>query len=198
MTASAEFGRRRSRSDDGAGKPAPSTLSYTEQCGLAHEAALRLLSVRERSASELRLRLRKKGFSSEPIESVLERLAEVGLQDDRRFAAAFASDAADLRGVSARRIQLDLRARGVDPELAAAAATVHPDEEETRARDLARKRARGMSSLAPEVRARRLIGLLARRGYPADICRRVANEVAGARGEDDEAILDLDSERDVR
>ncbi|HOX42586.1 MAG TPA: regulatory protein RecX [Myxococcota bacterium] len=86
----------------------------------AHEAALRLLDVRERSRRELAGRLREKGFEPAQIEPELERLAEVGLLDDRRFACLRAR-ALVRRGQGPRRIEADLRARGVSREDIAAA-----------------------------------------------------------------------------
>jgi regulatory protein len=86
----------------------------------AREAALRLLEVRDRSRRELATRLREKGFAAEEIEPLLERLVETGLVDDRRFAALRAR-ALVRRGQGARRIEADLRARGVGREAIAAA-----------------------------------------------------------------------------
>jgi regulatory protein len=90
------------------------------QAGDAHEAALRLLDVRERSRRELAGRLREKGFPPEEIEPEIERLTEVGLLDDRRFACLRAR-ALVRRGQGPRRIDSDLRARGVSREDIAAA-----------------------------------------------------------------------------
>jgi len=176
---------RRHKPGDGAGKPAPSTLSHPVQLRAAREAALRLLNVRERSAAELRIRLRRKGYDADVIASTLEGLAEQGLQDDGRFAEAFA-ETATARGLASRRIQNELRARGVDKELAAAASTEDPEAELARARELAAKRAARMGGLDPEARARRVAGLLARRGFDPDTCRIVAGEV-----------LDPESARDL-
>jgi regulatory protein len=168
---------RRRKPGDGAGKPAPSTLSHDEQLPLAREAALRLLTVRERSAVELRSRLRQKGFDPEVILAVLERLQESDLQDDGRFAAQFAG-AALARGMAGRRIQAELRARGVSKDLAAEASVEDPDEELARARELAGRRASRMENLPTEAVLRRITGLLARKGFDPETCRLVASEVA--------------------
>jgi regulatory protein len=162
---------------DGAGKPAPSTLSSGEQLPLAREAALRLLTVRERSAVELRSRLRQKGFDPEVIVAVLDRLQESDLQDDGRFAAQFAQTAV-ARGMAGRRIQAELRARGVEAGLAAEASVEDPDAELARARELAGRRASRMGNLPREAVLRRITGLLARRGFDPETCYRVASEVA--------------------
>ena len=48
----------------------------------AREAALRLLSVRERSSKELADRLRDKGFPTEIVEDLVVRFSEIKLLDD--------------------------------------------------------------------------------------------------------------------
>ena len=138
---------------------------------------MRLLTVRERSAVELRSRLRQKGFDPEVIVSVLDRLQEAELQDDGRFAARFA-EAALGRGMAGRRIQAELRARGVAKETAAEVSVEDPDEELARARELAQRRASRMGDLPSETVVRRITGLLARRGFDPDTCRLVALEMA--------------------
>ena len=164
---------------DGAGKPAPSTLSHEEQLVAAREAALRLLAVRERSAVELRMRLRQKGYGPEVIVAVMGRLQETDLQSDERFGAQFV-EASTRRGLAGRRIQNELRARGLTKEEAARAATEDPDEEVARARDLAERKAARMTDLPVETQVRRLMGLLARKGFDPDTCRIVAKEVVGS------------------
>lgn len=143
------------------------------------KAALRLLSVRERSEVELRRRLSQKGFDRETVTSTVARLRESGLQDDRRFAGAYATEAASRGGLAAAEVRRRLRGRGVAGDLAAEVATTDPGEEEARARTLAAKRARALGEASHEARFRRLAAFLARRGYPHDLCRRLAEEYAG-------------------
>ena len=166
------------RTGDGAVAAAPSALSIPEQINAAREAALRLLAVRERSRAELRTRLLRRGFQGDAVEAVLDRLAETGLQDDRRFAERYAEGSV-ARGKAARRIQGELRGRGIGAEAAAAAAVASPEEEIERARAVARTKASRMGDADPTAKARRIFGMLARRGYDAETCRRVAAEVSG-------------------
>lgn len=163
--------RKRSR----APRPSPSELPPAERREKARDAALRLLSHRERSRAELRTRLRAKGYDTETIEGVLDALAETGLQSDERFAEVFTGEAHRSRGLASSAVRGELLRRGVDRRLAAEAATEHPEDEEARARELALSRARRLPpGLAPDARKRRIAGYLARRGYPPDICFRMA------------------------
>jgi regulatory protein len=51
--------------------------------------ALKLLSIRMRSETELRRRLRKRGFKEDEIERTIRELKDAGLINDREFAEAF-------------------------------------------------------------------------------------------------------------
>ncbi|HEX9713133.1 MAG TPA: regulatory protein RecX [Actinomycetota bacterium] len=165
------------KTGDGAARAVPSSLSIPEQIDAAREVALRLLAVRERSRAELRTRLRQRGFLPDAIEPMLDRLAETGLQDDRRFAERYAEEGV-ARGKASRLIQGELRRRGVGIETAAAAAVAAPEDELARARSLARSKAARMIGGDDATRARRILGMLARRGYDPETCRRVAAEVS--------------------
>jgi len=164
--------RKRSRRP----RPSPSQLPPQEARAKAEEAALRLLARRERSRRELVIALRRKGFAPDMIEGVLDRLGEAGLQDDRRFAETFTAGAHRGRGLSAVAVQGELRRRGVDPLVAAEAATETPEAEETRARELARRRAARLTGPA-DARRRRLAAFLARRGYGGELARRLVREL---------------------
>ncbi len=80
--------------------------------------ALRLLSGRAHSASELRAKLAKKAADSRSIKRVMERLQEAELLDDRRFAEAFAASRFENQGQGRLRVVRDLRQKGVAAALA--------------------------------------------------------------------------------
>jgi regulatory protein len=158
---------------------APSDLPVAERRQKAADAALRLLAVRDRSAMEIRTRLRDKGYDAETIVFVLDGLQTQGLQDDRRFADAFSGSAVRTKGLAGRVIQGELRRRGVDKEVAAIAATRSPEEEARTARAVAAKRVLGLRNLPPPVRARRLLSFLRRRGYSFQLCSDIVQELIG-------------------
>jgi regulatory protein len=53
-------------------------------------------------------------------------------------------------------------------------------DERARAADLVRKRLRSLTGLPPEVQARRLVGLLARKGYTSGLAYAVVREAMAA------------------
>ncbi len=145
---------------------------------------MRLLSHRERTRVELSRRLRSKGYDVDTVEGVLDRLSAAGLQSDERFAEVFAAEAHRSRGLSAAALQGELLRRGVERKLASEAATERPEDEEARARELVAARARRLpSGTPPDAQRRRLAAYLARRGYPADMCFRLAADAVS--GEED-------------
>lgn len=104
--------------------------------------ALRLLATREHSRAELRAKLAGEASISE-LESVLDRLVELGLQSDERFAEAYVRSKGSRLGVS--RLRHELQRRGVVAEtVEAALAQLESDEgagdELTRAREIWNKK----------------------------------------------------------
>jgi regulatory protein len=83
----------------------------------AAQAAVAMLARREHSAGELKRKLATKGFDARQIDSALGELRRRGLQSDARFAESYVRGRA-ARGYGAARIELELRMRGIDDEIA--------------------------------------------------------------------------------
>lgn len=86
----------------------------------AEAAAMRWLAARPRSKADLRRRLHERGIPAEAIAQALERLQATGRLDDEAFASAWTDDRVRLRPRSTRMIQAELRAEGVEAEVAEA------------------------------------------------------------------------------
>ncbi|WP_163551471.1 recombination regulator RecX [Candidatus Frankia alpina] len=166
--------------DPGAGRPMDPVV-------VAREICLRQLATRARSRAELATTLRRRGVADDVAATVLDRLAAVGLVDDAAFAAAFVSSARSQRGLGRQALAAELRRRGVQPAMVeAATAVVAAQDEEATARDLVRRRLRSMDRLPEQARARRLLAMLMRRGYPPELAIRVVREQASADTDDGE------------
>lgn len=79
--------------------------------------AKRLLKFRVRSRAEIRDRLAMKGFDSETIEAVIDRLEKSGFLDDEKFAYLCASDMLVVHGYGPVRIKMKLKQLKVDDEI---------------------------------------------------------------------------------
>jgi regulatory protein len=95
-----------------------------KQTGLddLREAALRLLARREHGFSELQRKLKRKGWTASDVETVVQKLADAGLQSDARFAESYARNRSD-KAYGALRIRAELSERGIDRALVEQALT---------------------------------------------------------------------------
>jgi len=93
-----------------------------QQAATAYAAALRLLARREHSRRELKSKLQLRAHEPQQIEEALDRLCEQNYLSDQRFAAAYVDERV-AKGFGAARIEAELRERGIDGELIAAALT---------------------------------------------------------------------------
>lgn len=148
------------------------------------EAALDLLSYGARTRQELARKLRGKRFAPERIDDCLARLEEKGLLSDAAVAAAFVRDRLRLRPRGSARLASELRAKGVEADVAQETIALVFEDEEVSDVDLARgaaeawlarQPAKVSSALASRSHTaesgkakRRLYGYLTRRGFRGD------------------------------
>jgi regulatory protein len=144
-----------------------------------HERALRLLAVRPRARRELESRLRQAGFETAEVSSELDRLEEVGLLDDGAFARELADHHMTVRGSARRAVAAALASKGVSRETIDRTLAGMEEDESVRALEVAKDRARRLTSLRPEAAYGRLLSFLARRGYDGGISREAARAALG-------------------
>lgn len=143
----------------------------------ARQIVLRQLTHAPKSRAQLEHALRKRNCPDDVASIVLDRMVEVGLVDDEAYADMLIRSQQAGRGLARRALAHELRKRGVDEETARSALEqVTPVDEEELARQLVATRMRGMAGLDPAVQRRRLAGMLARKGYPAEVAMRVVRE----------------------
>jgi regulatory protein len=96
----------------------------------ALDLAYRAISTRDRTVAELRCYLEGKRVGPRAIEAAIAELQQAGFLDDARFAQRFAEDKRTLELWGSERIAVDLRRRGIDPELVeqATGASTRADE----------------------------------------------------------------------
>ncbi|MFI9788127.1 regulatory protein RecX [Kitasatospora sp. NPDC051984] len=147
----------------------------------ARDICLRLLTGAAKSRKQLADALRRKEIPDEVAEQVLSRLEEVGLIDDAAFAEAWVESRHAVRGLSRRALAQELRTKGVTGETAEQALLqVDAEDESEAARALVARKLRSTAGLDREVRMRRLVGVLARRGYSEGLAYRVVREALDA------------------
>jgi regulatory protein len=122
--------------------------------------------------------LEKREIPDEIANAVLDRFTEAQLIDDAAFARAFVNSRIAISGKSKSVIARELKQKGVSAEDAESALSVIDQESEDKtAYSIAKKRYQQLSSLAPEVRKRRLMGFLMRRGFSGALASRILRDL---------------------
>ncbi|MEU6644154.1 regulatory protein RecX [Saccharomonospora sp. NPDC046836] len=143
----------------------------------AKEICFDLLAARPRTKDELRQALRRKGFDEQTRETLLGKLDDAGLVDDAAFAEMWVRSRHTYQGLSKRALVAELKRKGVDGDVALeAAGEIDRDAEEERARQLVRKKLRSLGDVDEQTATRRLLGVLARKGYPQGLSYTVVRE----------------------
>lgn len=164
--------------------PLPSTSDRRDE--QAHALCLRLLTARSRTRSELAGQLAKRGYADEVVGRVLDRLAAVGLVDDEDFAEQWVRSRQVHAGKGKRALAAELRTKGIDDDVIAnALECIDVGAERARAEQLVQGRLRREvlgDRDDPKV-MRRLVGMLARRGYSQSIAVAVVTDALAAERE---------------
>lgn len=151
---------------------------------VARTIVLNKLAAQARCKQELAEALRNKAVPDEVATRVLDRFEELGLIDDADFAEQWVRTRQESRGLSRRALRMELRRKGVADELISdAVAQVDDEDELAAARRLADRKLRSMRGLDSSVQARRLVGMLARKGYPPAVASHVVRETIPVEGE---------------
>jgi len=155
----------------------------------AFVAALKVLGRRDYFRSELAEKLSRAGFNSSETEAALVRCAELGYLDDPRLARRFVELRSVNRGWGPRRLEMELRSRGVEDGVAAEASRLTPEmavAAMATAVSRAERRARRTWWHSGEGRAR-MVSSLVRRGFSVDEARAAADRLAAVRKADNDA-----------
>jgi regulatory protein len=160
----------------------------------ARTVCLNLLTTRARTRAELAAELARRGFDDDVAVAVLDRLVEVGLLDDAAFAEQWVDSRHRNRGLGRRALSQELRRKGVDTETTDEAVSgLDAEAEREKARELVRRRLPSLDRVEAPAAARRLVGMLARKGYGAGLAYDVVRTEMAARGAElDEADPDLE------
>ncbi len=135
------------------------------------------LTGRARSRSDLAKKLAERNVPDEVATALLDRFEEVGLIDDAAFARDWVAQRQEGRGLARRALAQELRRKGIDDEIAREALeTVEADDEVEAARLLVRRKLRSLRGVDQQVAIRRLVGMLARKGYASGVAFRVVRE----------------------
>ncbi len=145
------------------------TLREAEARAVAMNAALRLLSYRHRSETELRQRLARRGAPPALVASTIERLRELGLVDDAAFARTWVENREHASPRGRHLLRQELRAKGVNSD--ALGAVIEGVDEADAALRASARRAASLRGLPPAEFRHRLGDFLRRRGFDYETIR---------------------------
>ncbi|MEK6742516.1 MAG: regulatory protein RecX [Nitrospirota bacterium] len=145
----------------------------------AKNTAYRYLTIRPRSRKELEDKLQDREFPDPIITAVLEHVTRLGYLDDAKFAAQWAAARVRSRGFGRRRLEQELRIKGIGRDIIKDTLTTLFEEapEAETARKEAEKKLKTLTRFEPEVRRRRLAGFLERKGFSSEIIRTILRTV---------------------
>ena len=149
------------------------------------------LAYSAKTRGQLRKKLQAEGFDAELIEPLLDKFEAAKLIDDAEYAQTFVAQKSRTKKLSRAALRRELAERGVRGEEAESALAQRTDEQEREdAAELVRKKLRpgmDLSDRAEKDRVtRRLLGMLARRGYSSSVSMSVIREELAAYGAEDE------------
>lgn len=137
---------------------------------VARAIVLRRLTRAPQTRAQLTEALVARNVPEPVIDAVLDRMVEVGLVNDAEYAAMFVRSQRATRGLAPRMLAQELRRKGVDEALIRAELeAIDHDDDRALAEALVARRASLMAHLDPEVRSRRLVGMLLRKGFPQGV-----------------------------
>lgn len=161
--------------------------ALVDDAAVVLEAAARFLEARARSVGEVRRRLTSAGYRADLIEGAIERMTELGMLDDATFARAWIESRDRARPRGERALSEELRVRGVDRSVIAAALEQRrttasdagedavPSADEAAAERLLARHARALERVAdPRARRQRAYALLARNGFDPGVCSAIS------------------------
>ncbi len=174
-----------------------SELRQASEFGKAYQRALEWVLVRPRSVRELKDYLKRSKYKKELEErkkewqmkedgrkkkrrrtdetdfgdTILERIVERGYMDDKKFAEWYAENRFVKKGVSKKRLKMELTEKGVSREIIDGVVDVRDDEEEIK-KIISKKRAKYDD--------KKLVGYLCRQGFSYDLAKEMVKKEASA------------------
>ncbi|WP_049822275.1 regulatory protein RecX [Arthrobacter sp. H41] len=165
-----------------------------DPAGLGRSIVLRHLAMAPKSRHQLAQKLTERNIPDDVASAVLDRFEEVQLIDDAEFAGMWVRSRAETRSLARSVLKRELADKGIHPELAEEAlAQVSDKDERATAEQLIRRKMRAGIDLADrkvrDKETRRLVGVLARKGYSPGLAFSLIRDIMDAGQEDDDCGL---------
>lgn len=140
----------------------------------AEESLVRKLRARSLSISEARQVLRGYELDRGTVDDVIDDFCRRGYLDDVALAGVLVTSGVERKGQGRVALARALAQRGIPRDVIDGALDELPDDDDERALEFARSKARSLSRLDHDTALRRLVGQLARRGYNGAVAMKAA------------------------
>ena len=148
----------------------------------AGNVSISALIRRGMSRWELEQTLLRRELDPEVVQAELDRLAGVGLIDDAALAETYVRTQHERKGLGRSVLAAELKRKHIDQlHIDAALAQLNDEEEQSRATQIATKRASQLSSYDLTTAKRRLIAFMMRKGYGSGVIRIAVDEALTGR-----------------
>lgn len=152
---------------------------------VARSIVLRQLAAAPKSRLQLERKLAERDVPHEVAAAVLDRFEEVQLIDDAEFARMWVRSRAHTKGLAGRALQRELADKGITGDTAAdALSQLTVEDELAAARRLVERKLHADADYADRAvrdkHTRRLVGMLARKGYQPSLAFQVVNDAIDA------------------
>lgn len=171
----------------------PDSAAFAESAGpeadadpveVAKQIVLNQISVSAKSRHQLAQVLARKAVPDDAVEQALDRFTELGYIDDAAFARGWVESRQRTRGLAASALRRELRDKGIAADLIdeVLLACADSDAERVTAGELVDKKLRSMRSgrsgapIDRDTATRRLVSMLARKGYSSSVAYSVVRE----------------------
>lgn len=151
-------------------------LQRDDTADRAYSAALNFLSIRPRSAREIRDYFRKRHTEDAIASAVVQRLERAGLLDDSQFARFWVDNRQTFRPRGRRALRSEMRQKGLADDVIDEALEGLGDEDVT-AYDVGVKKARSYDRDDEPIFFRKMTGFLQRRGFSFEVAARAARRI---------------------
>jgi regulatory protein len=150
----------------------------------AYLLALRYLGIRPRTKKQVASYLREKGYAADVADEICRRMEEQGYLDDERFARQWVDERLRLKPRSPYMMLMELQQRGIDRDTAdAAVRSVSREDELEAARRLVEKKRRRLYGPMEPDEERKLLAMLARKGFSGSVVQQIRRELREDGGE---------------
>ena len=153
-------------------------LVRAETVRKARESALRLISYRDRTRSEIRKRLIGNDYPEDIADEVIDKLSQAGLIDDEKFSRDWVKARTASKPMGRTRLTWELRSKGVEATMVEEALEdLDEDAEHALALELAARKAEKMDRGDPSFK-NRLSSFLRRRGFGWEVISKIFDELS--------------------